>query len=134
LTGFFGLWHTENRMFKKLTDFTYVRKGNEAFGFYLGYLLFIIILSAIISGIFLGIGYSYPVQGIVIGMKLGTAVAITCSTILSLLVVSQKKLAGNFNYILLSLCAGLLAAFGGGLIGLIIPAILTTKKAKGKKK
>lgn len=121
-------------MFKKLTDFTYVRSGREAFGFYLAYLLFIVILSAVVSGVFVGIGYVYPGQGINTGMRLGTAVAITCSTAISFLIVSQKKLAGNFGYILLSLVAGLLASAGGGLFGLIIPAILTTKKGKGKKR
>jgi hypothetical protein len=121
-------------MFKKLTDFTYVRSGSEVFGFYLAYLLFIVILSPVVSGIFFGIGYVYPGQGIHTSMRLGSAVAIMSSTILSLLVVSQKKLAGNFGYILLSLVAILLASFGGGLFGFIIPAYLTTKKLKGKKK
>jgi hypothetical protein len=134
LTDFFELWHTDNRMFKKLTDFTYVRSSNEALGFYLAYLLFIVILSAVVSGLFVGIGYVYPGQGIRTGMRLGTAVAITCSVALSLLIISQKKLAGSFGYIVLSLVAGLLASFGGGLFGLIIPAVLTTKKVKGKKK
>jgi len=121
-------------MFKKLTDFTYARSGRQAFGFYLAYLLFIIILSAILSSLFAGVNYAYHEQGVLTGMRLGTAVAITCSTALSLLIVSQKKLATDFGYILLSLLAGLLASFGGGLFGLIIPAILTTKKIKGKKK
>jgi hypothetical protein len=121
-------------MFKKLTDFPYARSGSEAFGFYLAYLLFIIILSAVVSGVFLGIGFISPEHGFHTGMRLGTAVAITCSIALSLLVVIQKKLTGNFGYILLSLLAGLLASFGGGLIGLIIPAVLTRKKSKGKKK
>src|SRR5258708_838054 len=117
-------------MVKKLTDFAYVRSGKEAFGFYLVYLLFIIILSAVISGVFIGIGNIYPVQGFSSGLRLGTGVAITCCVILSFLIISQKKLAGNFGHILLSLLAGLLASLGGGLLGLIIPAILTTKKVK----
>ncbi len=121
-------------MFKKLTDFTYVRTGKEAFGFYLAYLLFIVILSAVVSGVFVGLGLLSPENGFHNGMRLGTAVAITCSVALSLLVVSQKRLAGSFSYILLSLLAGLLATFGGGLLGLVIPAIITTKKTKGKKK
>jgi len=121
-------------MFKKLTDFSYTRSGKEVFGFYLAYLLLIIILSAVVSSVFVGIGYITPDQGITTGMKLGTAVAITCCTVLSLLIVSQKKLAGNFGYILLSLVAGLLASAGGSLLGLIIPTLLTTKKVKGKKK
>lgn len=134
MTDFFKLWHTYSTMFKNLTDFSYARSGKEAFGFYLAYLLFIIILSAVVSGIFLGIGYITPAHGYHTGMRLGTAVAITCSVALSLLVVIQKKLTGNFGYILLSLLAGLLASFGGGLIGLIIPAVLSRKKGKGKKK
>ena len=121
-------------MFKKLTDFSYTRSGKEAFGFYLAYLVFVIILSDVVSGLFIGLGFVNAGQGFNTGMRLGTAVAITCSTIISLLIVSQKKLAGNFGYILLSLVAGLLASAGGSLIGLIIPTLLTTKKVKGKKK
>src|SRR6266566_2472225 len=102
-------------MFKKLTDFTYVRTGWEILGFYLAYLLFIIILSAVVSGVFVGTGILTPEHGFNSGMRLGTAVAITCSVALSLLVVSQKRLASSFSYILLSLLAGLLATFGGGL-------------------
>jgi hypothetical protein len=119
-------------MFKKLTDFSYVRTGKEAFGFYLGYLLFILILSAVVSSIFMGVGFIAPEHGFRSGMRLGTTVAIACSVALSLLVVSHKKLTGSFGYILLSLVAGLLASIGGGLLGLIIPAVITTKKAKGK--
>jgi len=121
-------------MFKKLNDFSYARSGKEVLGFYLAYLLFIIILSAVVSSVLIGSGFVDPGEGINTGMRLGTTVSVTCSIVLSLLMVQKKKLSGNFGYILLSLMAGLLASVGGGLIGLIIPTYFTTKKIKGKKK
>lgn len=120
----------ELSMFKKLTDFSYRRNGKEACGFYLAYLLFIIIFSLIATALFSGISPFYSGEGLATGMRLGTTVAITSCLVLSFFIVMQKKLADDFGYILLALLSGLVASFGGGLFGLIIPAFLTTRKKK----
>lgn len=117
-------------MFKRLTDFSYRRNGKEAFGFYLAYLLFIIIVSVIAVSFFSGISPLY--DRLNTGMRLGTTVAITSCSILSFFIITQKKLINDFGYILLALLSGLVASFGGGLLGLIIPAFLTTKEKKKK--
>lgn len=117
-------------MFKHLTDLSYTRNGKEAFGFYLAYFLFIVIASMIVVMLFGGLNETYY-DGFIRGMRLGTAVAITSCLSLSFFIITQKNLLDNFGYILLALLSGLIASFGGGLLGLIIPAFLTTQ---GKKK
>jgi RsiW-degrading membrane proteinase PrsW (M82 family) len=121
--------HTKNEaMFRRLTDFSYKRTDKEALGFYLAYLLVIIIVSAILTSLFGGADTFYPNTRI----RIGTSVAIACSLLLSFFVLSHKKLNDSFGFILLSLLSGLIATFGGGLLGLIIPAVLTTKDKKKK--
>ena len=119
-------------MFQRLTDFGYARSGKEAFGFYLAYLLLIIIVGALASATFGS--FVHPHYAFYTGTKIGTLTAIIICIALSYLIVGQKKLTGKFSYILLTLCSGILAMVGGGLLGLIIPAYLSTKGTKSSKK
>jgi hypothetical protein len=50
--------------------------------------------------------------------------------LLSGLLIKEKKLYKNFGFLLLPILSGLLAIFGGALLGLIIPAVLTTRESK----
>jgi hypothetical protein len=117
-------------MFKKLTDFGYNRTGKEAFGFYLAYLLFVILAGSVVGGL---LGAIIPDSAYQNGFKVGTYVSVITSLVLSYLVLDRKKLTKDYTCIVLMLVAGLLGMFGGSLFGLIIPAYLTTKKNPEKK-
>lgn len=130
--------HTQVRsMFNHLTDLNYTRSGKEAIGFYLAYLLLIVIVSAIAGAIFGSTGMMHSQNGFYTGMKIGTLVAIISCITLSYLIIGGKKSSSKFSSILLALIAGILAMIGGGLLGLIIPSYLSTlgtTKATPKKK
>lgn len=110
-------------MFKKLTDLAYKRTAIEAFGFYLAYLLFIVLVAAIMGGVSGLLGFSSFYSGI----KMGAVLGIIFALLLSFLILKAKNILGNFSYILLALLAGVLAVFGGAILGLIPTAYLTTK-------
>ena len=118
-------------MFTKLTDFSYTRSIKEALGFYLAYLLLGIILGAIIGALYASFSLESSAdftEGYIAGQKAGAVVAIAYPLVLSYLVLSKKKLLGNFGYLLLGLLSAILAIFGGALLGLVPAAYLTTKK------
>jgi hypothetical protein len=121
-------------MFSDLTDFSVKRTGVQALGFYISYLVLIMATAAII-GIIAGIIAGEDTEAFSNGFRLGTLVAIAISIILSFAILKAKKLTSSFTLSLLAICAGVLALIGGGILGLIIPAIFTTKgKTKKKKK
>lgn len=111
-------------MFERLTEFSHKRSTREAVGFYLAYLLMIMVVNLIIESLFGGIRPIY--YGDREFLRISIAVCITASLALSFFIITQKKLETDFGYVLLSLASGLLATFGGGLLGLLIPAFLTT--------
>jgi len=124
-------------MFKNLTNFSYKRNWKDAIGFYLAYLLLAVILGMIAGGL---TGILMPSnattfsqgfnQGLHQGVQIGTIVAVIYCLIISGLLLWQKKLYKNFGFILLALLSAFLAVFGASLLGLIIPAIITTKEIK----
>ncbi|OGZ97511.1 MAG: hypothetical protein A2676_01185 [Candidatus Sungbacteria bacterium RIFCSPHIGHO2_01_FULL_51_22] len=113
-------------MFKHLTEFSYQRTAKEAFGFYLAYLVIIILLGMLSGGI-AGVAVGPTDNDFDMGVRIGTVFAILASLILTTLVVYKKKLHQNFLYVLLVIVAGGLAILGGGILGLIPAAYLTTK-------
>lgn len=120
-------------MFAHLADFSMVRSGKQAFGFYLAYCLLGFIL-----GMFTGmvVGMIYPListgtVGIQLAAnRLAVVVAAIYSCTLAFLVLREKKLLNNFFYIFLSISALVLALFGGALFGLVPAAYLSTRKPK----
>lgn len=118
-------------MFKRLTDLEYNRKATEAFGFYLAYLLLILIAGAIAEYLFGGLD---SIHGFFAGVNIATVVAVISCITLSYLIFKRKKLTNSFSSLLLSLLSGFLAIIGWAFLGLVIPAIVTTVKAKGAKK
>jgi len=112
-------------MFKNLTDFSYKRTGKEALGFYLAYLL-LIVLIGVLSGVVSALASGQ--QNYELGFRIGNIIAILSCLGLSFAVLSKKNLMNNFGFILLALLSGLLAFIGGGLVGLLPAAYLTTKK------
>ncbi len=119
-------------MFNRLTDLGYTRSGKESLGFYLAYLLVIIIIGTLASAVFGN--FVHPHHAFYTGAKIGTLTAIIICITLSYLIIGQKKLTGKFSYILLTLLSGILAMIGGGILGLIVPAYLSTKGTKSVKK
>lgn len=118
-------------MFKNLFDFSYKRSALEAFGFYLAY-FFLIILGAMLAGGL--IGAIFPSSASVYGYRLGLTVAVGACVYLSSIVLVKKNLLKNYGYLLLVILSGILALFGGGLLGLIPAAFLSTRKKAVAKK
>jgi hypothetical protein len=118
-----------DNIFNNLTDFGYQRSTKEAIGFYIAYLFLIIII-----GLLLGFGLGAIVQNNTynFGLAIGNIVAIVVSLGVSFLILKEKRLLGNFGFVLLALLSGLLAIFLGGLGGLIPAAYLTTKPSNAK--
>lgn len=111
-------------MFKNLTSFAYKRNTKEAIGFYIGYLVLIFILAYLIGA---SVGVVSPSFNSQYGFQMGNIVAIITTLMLSFLILSKKRLLNNFSYLLLALLSGVLAVYGGGLLGLIPTAYLSTK-------
>lgn len=116
-------------MFKDLTNYGLQRSGVQALGFYIAYLVLIVILAAVIGGISGAMSGSDSFE---FGVRLGQLIAIAGSMYLAYRVTSDKKMEKEFSSILLVGLAGLLAVFGGGLLGLIPAAYLTTQKGANK--
>lgn len=118
-------------MFQKLFEFEYERNFKEAVGFYIVYFLLVILLAGLIGGL-VGLIISNG-RILSMGMRIGNLVAVVISLILSFLILKNKSLLNNFKYIIVSLFSGVLALFGGALLGLLPVAFLTTRKKLDKK-
>ena len=122
-------------MFSHLTDFSYTRNWKGAVGFYLAFMLlgllglFIIgVAGAIINPPPPGASYADGFQaGVQFGMHIGIILITLYSLAISFVVLFKKNLQKRFWYVLLALVSGIAALFGGALLGLIIPAFLTTR-------
>lgn len=111
-------------MFKNLTDFSYKRSGKEALGFYLAYLVLIVLVGGIVGAV---TGLASGSQSYELGVRVGNIVAILLVLGVSFAILSKKKLMNNFGLVLLALLSGLLAFAGGSVLGLIPTAYLSTK-------
>lgn len=111
-------------MFKKLTDFSYKRTRKQAVGFYLGYLILIIIVGALVGGM---VGLAFGDESFELGLRVGNFIAVLIVLGVSFAILNKKKLMNNFGLILLALASGLFAYLGGGLLGLLPAAYLSTK-------
>lgn len=111
-------------MFKNLINFSYKRSKKEAIGFYLAYLLLVIVSSMLFNSMTVLIVNNNSFE---FGLRLGTITAIVASVLISCLILYKKNLFGNFAYIILALLSGVLAYFGGGLLGLLPAAYFSTK-------
>ena len=116
-------------MFKNLTSFGYQRSTKEAIGFYLAYLVLVMIVGAVLGGT---LGVAMQNDTFDFGLRVGNVIAVIVSSGVSFLILKEKKLLNSFGFILLALLAGLLALFIGGLGGLIPAAYLTTRPASTK--
>jgi hypothetical protein len=117
-------------MFQSLTDFSYQRSALQAVGFYIVYLILTIILGAIAGVVF---GISTSNLGSDIGQKVGMITAILVVLTLSFRIIQAKKLLNKYFYVGLAVLSAVVAFLGGGLLGLIITAYLTTLSAPKNK-
>lgn len=108
-------------MFKNLVDFSYKRKGKEAVGFYLAYLLLGILIGGALTAI---VGQDNSFYS---GLAIGAHIAVIFVFVIGILILSQRKRYKNSLYIILVLVSVLLSQLAGDLGGLILLAYLTTK-------
>ena len=112
-------------MFKNLTDFSYTRTRKEALGFYIAYLVLIVVVAGLLGGI---VGMVSGNGGFEAGTRVGGIVAVIFCLALSFTILSKKSRMSNFVLILVALFSGVLAFLGGGVLGLIPTAYLSTKR------
>ncbi|MFV1916914.1 MAG: hypothetical protein ACC618_00275 [Patescibacteria group bacterium] len=85
----------------------------------------IILVGALFGAI---LGLFFGDRSFEIGFKIGNLFVILVTLSLSFAILSKKNLMSNFGLILLAVLSGLLTLLGGGLLGLIPAAYLSTKK------
>ena len=120
-------------MFEKLTDFAYTRSTKQAIGFYIVWLLVLIVISG-------SLALSYEIvaadpgktfaEGYAVGIRIGSIFAFIASAFFVVRVAMAKKRFSDSKMILYVLGTLVLVIIGGGLLGLIIPAYLTTLPVK----
>ncbi len=116
-------------MFQHLLEFSYKRTKKQAVGFYLAWFLCVVLFGALVGGILGSAGIiEDSFDG---GLKVGQLIAIFATIVLTVIIVRDKKRMGFFSSYIYILCAGILAYFGGALLGLIISAYLTTQDERG---
>lgn len=117
------------RMFKEITNFQYIRSGSQAFGFYITYLFIGFIAGGIVGGLSTTFTHAQTFQeGFAVGAKVGPIFAVVYVTFICILLAKAKGFQKNMLYIILLLLSVAVSLFGGALLGLIIPAYLTTKQ------
>jgi len=118
-------------MFKNITDFGFQRNWKQAIGFYLAYFLLIVLTAAFVGAL------GAVVQGgncQIAGYHSGIFVAVIGTLLINFMVLEKKNQLNNYGYLLLLILSGMLAIFGGALIGLIPAAYFTTRKKQRKTK
>ena len=120
---------SDNRMFKQLSNFSLVRSGKQAFGFYLVWLVVLVVLDGLLDGLLEGIFQITTNTTFTFGtgVTIGTVLVIIETLIISFLVLASHKTTKRPGYVVLALVSGVVAFLWGGLGGLIIPAYLTTR-------
>lgn len=71
-------------------------------------------------------------EGFSLGVRVGTFVSLFISTGLAFVVAKEKEILGEFQSVLLIFATAILAGLGGGLLGILIPAYLSTRDARGE--
>jgi hypothetical protein len=112
-------------MFTKPLDFTRVRSGKEAVGFYIVQFALALIAAGVISTFY---GVATGSNAFTTGLKIGSIVAGIWSIVAAFMVLRSHRLTGKVGFVMLAIIAGAVGLFGGALFGLIIPAYLTTRR------
>jgi hypothetical protein len=112
--------------FDLLFDFSIQRSPLQAVGFYIFYLIVLVLVCALagsILEILFGLGFEE-------GSRVGNVLAILFCAGLCFPILISKRALSPMN-VLTALCAGFLAALGGGLLGLLPACFFTTLKNTG---
>ena len=112
-------------MFSNLTNLAYKRSAGQAVVFYVVYFFGIVIAAMVLGG---ASGLITGESNFALSVQIGMFVAIIACLGLSFAILTKKGLTGNTTYIALVVLSGVLAYFGGALLGLIPVAFLTTVK------
>lgn len=116
-------------MFEDLTNFEVKRSWQKAIGFYIAYLA-LLVLIALVMAVFVGVIFAVPEEGAMnFGIKVGIVVATIGCTGLSYLVLNKKKLLKSFLSLFYLVATFALGFLGGSLLGLLVPAYLTTRES-----
>lgn len=120
-------------MFKNITDFSLKRTNIQALGFYISWVLFILILAIFLASlieVLLGSDAMDKGRFFDIGMRMGVITAIFVSVVSTFLVIKAKNKLKDFSSLIFIILSGILAFLGGAILGMIIPSVLTTKDIK----
>lgn len=116
-------------MFEDLTNFAKNRTNKQAVGFYLVYVIFSVLLGAVIGGFFGAIlGGDDSAARLEAATRTGAIIAPIFSMIIFFLIYRKKRL-NSMSFLFLGLLSAVLALLGGTLLGVIFPAFLTTVPA-----
>ncbi|EKD68242.1 MAG: hypothetical protein ACD_48C00012G0001, partial [uncultured bacterium] len=115
-------------MFMKLTDFGVKRTVTQAAGFYIVYLILMVVVAGLTGGVVsLAAGKADDIE---FGVTVGIVVAVLMCLGLGYEVLDKKRLTKQMPMLLLVLLSGVLPYVGGGLLGLVPIAYLTTRPKK----
>ncbi len=118
-------------MFKNLVDFSYKRNWKEAIGFYIAWVVVILLgagLAGGIAGIFLP--SLIKTNAFSVGYTIGNIIGFLACVSFASLISKEKQILKDYSIILLIILTGIVAILLGGIAGMIIPAYLTTRESK----
>jgi hypothetical protein len=124
-----------NSLFQKLADFSYQRNFKEAIGFYIAYLVLVMCIGGIVGGI---IGLLFGNGGTLSSdlVSLISRVAGLCALALvagiGYFQLRAKGFTQRFEFILLVVISIGITLYGGGMLGLIPLAFLSTRTSSAR--
>ncbi len=114
-------------MFTNLFDFSFDRTAKQAIGFYVAWLVILAVACGLVSAAATPLlGASNFRTGFSTGVKVGQSFSILANTVLAFWILKSKN-SFSFGNVVLAFIAGALSILGGGLLGLIPAAYLTTR-------
>lgn len=123
-------------MFNNLPNFGYTRSRKEAFGFYIGWLITIMLVGAV-AGVLVEALRGFPTKTFIegfqsgVGTLVGSVVAVVFSGFICSRILYKKGMISTSMAVVYILGTLILSVLGGGVLGLIIPAYLTTRPVAG---
>lgn len=115
-------------MFVNLWDYARQRNSIEATIFYLGHFVMGVMIAGVVAGVIgLATGRSHDQN---FGVQIGSVVAVIFSLIISFVIVYKKHSLNNLLPLIFISLSGVLAWFGGVLLGLIPCVYLSLQQGK----
>lgn len=112
-------------MFTRLTDLGFKRTATQALGFYLAYSLLGSLISGLAGLLAAAFGLVEPDDFSSL-TQVGAAVIIPFCLVVAIGIGVKKGIALEFKMLIFYVITGICAVFLGALLGLVIPAYLTT--------